>query len=200
MSDFIADTAVAGQTVPMRKGLATLCVACALAMGCQKADVRKGQRPTDRELKERYDAWASQQPRPPRQVVDRIEALLAKEPCIGALNQWSRTYAYDEDMNTNILYPGIIAFDLKAAGKFGIEPGLHLTEPNSWFGIDDTPIKMAWGNYEVVSDKLAIGFCGNNLGPTRGPAIRWSGYNDDLERRRTLQNGRRVSAPFPAHD
>jgi hypothetical protein len=157
------------------------------------------QRRTEREIKEQYDVWASRQPRPPRQVVDRIEALLAKEPCIGALGQWSRTYAYDEDMQTNTLYPDIVDFDLKAAGKFGVEPGLHLTEPNSWVAIDDRPIKMAWGDYKVANNQLTIGFCGSNVGPSTGPIIHRPDYNDDLQRRRKLEKGRRVSAPFPAH-
>jgi hypothetical protein len=172
----------------LKRVATTLCVACGLTLGCKEAVVRNDQGSTDRELERQYAAWASRQPRPPQQVVNRVETLLAKEPCVGALNRWSRTYTYDEDMPNRTLYPGIVAFHLKAAGAFGVEPGLHVTEPNSWVTIDDTPIKMVWGDYEVSKDRLTVGFCGPNVGPTMDDTgINRRDYDDDLKRRRGEQ-------------
>lgn len=173
----------------MWKRVTTLCAACVFGFGCQKADVKQNHHPTDRELEAKYAAWAARQPRPPQQVVRHIEALLAKEPCIGALDRWSRTYGYDDDIPNRTLYPGIVAFDLKAAGQYGVQPGLHITEP-ILPNIDDTPIKMAWGDYEVAAGKLTIGFCGDNVGSSPdSKSINRPNYYEDLERRRAGLRG-----------
>lgn len=182
---------LARQTSCVWKRVTILCTACVFGFDCQKPQVRNDPHTTDRDLEHRHAAWSARQLRPAQQVVSQIEVLLAKEPCIGALNRWSRIYAYDEDMPNKTLYPGIVAFHLEAAGAFGVEPGLHVTEPNSWVRNDDTPIKMAWGDYEISTGKLTIEFCGNNVGPTtESTTIYRSDYYDDLNLRRAKQRER----------
>ena len=50
-----------------------------------------------------------------------------------------------------------MVFNLRAAGSFDVEPGLHVTAP-TLPDIDDTPIKMARGKYDVSNGKLTVDF------------------------------------------
>ena len=164
----------------------TLCGACALLLGCQRPDVGNVD-PTEIEnLEKEQAAWARTQPRPSEKLVAHVEALLAMEPCVGRLERWARYYAYNHD-GRDTLYPEIVDFHLEEAGTPGVRPGKHVTEPNSWIGIDDRPIKMASGSYDIQEDRIKFAHCGNNVGPdTSGRSIdRIGKYYDELEERRS---------------
>jgi hypothetical protein len=174
------------------KHSSTFAVACALAFGCQKADVPERHPQTEPETLERnYAAWASKVPRPSQQMVERIEALLAKEPCVGRLDRWSRSYAYNGRMSGGV-YLNIVDFHLEEAGTFGIQPGRHITAPNSWVAIDDRPIRVVSGDYDLGENRLRIAFCGENAGPAKSEVDRMRAYWDDLDRRRAKQRPTRI--------
>ena len=166
----------------------------ALLCGCQKAQVSDEQTAVTT-LDAQYEAWANRQPRPSVQIVNRIEALLSKEPCIGRLANWSRSYAYNYDSPTELLYKGLVDFHFKQADTPGNPPGRKITEPNSWISIDDSPIRMAWGDYDIQTDTIRMGFCGNNVGgaPSNSAPERLNNYYDDLERRRKSLEAVRAS-------
>lgn len=137
--------------------------------------------------------WAARQPRPAQRIVDRIEALLAGQQCVGRLDRWSRSYAYHYDPRTGNLYDKIIDFHLEEAGSRGIRAGRHVTGPTRWMWVDDRPIKMATGDYDVTEGRLRIAYCGDNMGPPED-FDRFERYWDDLERRRS------ALAPTREHD
>jgi hypothetical protein len=115
-----------------------------------------------------------------------MEKLLQQEPCLGRLERWSRSFAYNYDPPRETLHAGIVDFNFEEAGKFGIQPGRHITEPNSWVNVDDRPIKMASGDYDVKEDRIRIKFCGNNVGGAgKGGIDNMDTYFDELDRRRS---------------
>jgi hypothetical protein len=175
----------------MSARITILWATCALSFGCQRAEVRQQERLTDRNLEEQHAEWAARQPRPSEQVVSRIETLLTQDPCVGPLDRWERIYAYNENIQSKTLYPGIIDFHLNEAGGFGVRPGRHITEPNSWVNVDDRPIRMVSGDYQVSTGKLSIGFCGNNVGPSPEPTAidRFDEYYDELKARQARERG-----------
>lgn len=130
-----------------------------------------------------YTRWAKSQPRPSGEVVDGIEALLEKQPCIGDLGHWARFYGYDF-LPEDAVDTGIVDFHLEQAGSYGVRPGRHITEPDSWVNLDDRPIRMADGDYDIRERRLTVASCGNNLGPRQPGDIRDPTYFDDLKRRR----------------
>jgi len=61
----------------------------------------------------------------------------------------------------------------------------HITEPDSWVNIDDRPIRMVSGDYDVKEDRIRVAFCGNNVGgPGRGGINNMNAYFDELAKRR----------------
>lgn len=81
------------------------------------------------------------------------------------MDRWSRYYGYDR-LPENTVDTGIIDFHLEEAGTTDVKSGRHITEPDSWVNIDDRPIKMVSGDYDVKEKRIRIGFCGNNFGAT----------------------------------
>ncbi len=155
-------------------------------VGCQRVEVLDQESTELDRLEEKHAAWARKQPRPPLRIVDRMEELLQQGPCVGRLDRWSRSFAYNYDIPRKTLYPKIVDFHFEEAGKFGVQRGRHITEPNSWVNIDDRPIKMVWGDYDVKEDRIRIAFCGNNVGgPEQGGINNMETYFDELKRRRS---------------
>jgi hypothetical protein len=80
---------------------------------------------------------------------------------------------------------GIVDFHLDEAGTPGVKPGRQITAPDSWVNLDDRPIKMAAGDYDLEEDRIRVGFCGNNVsGPGPGGINNMNSYFDELKRRR----------------
>jgi hypothetical protein len=177
----------------MHQRLIPLCLVCIVILGCQKSEVRKHDTSEREQLESKYAAWASRQPRPPVEIVNRIERVLEKEPCVGRLDRWARFYAYNEDTPTKTLYPKIVDFQLEEAGKFGVQPGRRITEPNSWVTIDDRPLMIVSGDFDLSENRIRIAFCGNNVGPAKAEIDRMRAYWKELDRRRALQAERQSS-------
>jgi hypothetical protein len=160
-----------------------IAVACAL-ISCGRSERTQAPLNEQQRLERWYKDWSARQPRPTPQLVEHVEALLAQVHCIGDLNRWSRSYAYDM-MPENTVDTGIVDFHLDEAGTPGVKPGRHITEPDSWVSQDDRPIKMAFGDYDLQEDRVRVAFCGNNVtGPGAGGINNMKSYDEELERRR----------------
>lgn len=184
----------------MRTMISIFCVVVVLTGGCRKAEPKRPQSEEEK-LSAWYAAWAAHQPRPAPQLVDRIESLLAKEPCVGSLDRWSRFYAYDY-LPERTVDAGIVDFHLEEAGKMGIKPGVHITVPDSWVNLDDRPIKMAEGDFDIAENRIRFGSCGENVGiPGPGGFSNIAAYLRDLERRRIAHGtkGQTLSAGDSKH-
>lgn len=179
----------------MRTSLA-LIAACAL-IGCGKPEPAQAPLTEHDRMEKLYNEWAAQVPRPTPEIVDRIEALLVKEPCIGDINRWSRFYAYD--MPEKTVDTGIVDFHLEEAGTLGIKPGRQITVPSAWVNLDSRPIKMVGGDYDLKEDRIRVGFCGNNVGPTQSAVDKMRRYWGDLDRRRAAHGTKAQPAVRSSH-
>jgi hypothetical protein len=154
---------------------------CALAC-CRRTEPQESEQ---QRIERQYEAWAARQPRPPAQLVDHIEALLAKQPCVGSIHRWARYYGYNR-LPEKTVDTRIVDFHLEEAGTPEVRAGRHITEPDSWVNIDDRSIKTVSGDYDLKEDRIRIAFCGSNVG---GPDTRginhMNAYFDDLKRRRS---------------
>jgi hypothetical protein len=170
----------------MRKRLPSLLCLAILLTSCGREAVKANGPADQTNVEEAYAIWAAGMPRPQASMVDRIESLLATQPCVGQLDQWSRTYAFDYDLGTRRVDDHIIMFHLEEAGTPGVRPGRRVMEPNSWVNLDDRPIRTVDGDFDVSDGRLRIGFCGNNVDPSAASIQQLRSYWSDLERRRTV--------------
>jgi hypothetical protein len=168
----------------MRQRLTSLfCIAILLA-ACGPEALEANRSSDQMNIEQAYATWAAAQPRPPEPIVDRIESLLASQPCIGRLDHWSRTYAFDYETRTRAVVEHIIAFHLEEAGPSGARLGRQVTEPESWVNLDDRPIRMVEGDFDVSDSQLRIGYCGNNVGASSASADQLRNYLTGRDRRR----------------
>jgi hypothetical protein len=159
-----------------------LLIAC-LAISCGGHDTPPATQ-EDLALERKYKEWAAQQPRPSSKLVNHIEAVLANEPCVGKLDRWSRSYAFNR-LPAKTVDTGIVDFYLET-GRGDVKVGRHITEPDSWVNLDDRDIVIVAGDYDVKEDRIRIGFCGNNLGGALDPVLdNEIAYFDELKRRRS---------------
>jgi hypothetical protein len=115
-------------------------------------------------------AACSQSEVPSERLVDRIESKLSANACIGSLARWNRQYrfwreqTYDSPHRGEVDY-NRVDFELWQAGRFGIKAGRSITLPEDvgTFRVDDRPIDLAMGDYDIKSDRLSIIHCGPNL-------------------------------------
>ena len=168
----------------MRQRLPSLFCLAILLTACGREASTANRSANQTNMEEAYATWAAGQPRPQGRIVERIESMLAMQPCIGRRDRWSRTYAFDYDFGTRIVHDHIIAFHLEEAGSSGVRPGRQVTEPYSWVNLDDRPIRMADGDFDVSDGQLRVGSCGDNVGASAASADQLRNYWRDLERRR----------------
>ncbi|WP_404712412.1 hypothetical protein [Sphingomonas sp. MMS24-J13] len=163
---------------------AFLIAACGL-VGCHRVAPVAIPQTGEQRITAWYQAWAAQQPRPSREIVDRVERLIAGQPCIGRLGQWSRSYAFHLLPNRTA-YTQIIDFHFEEAGTPEVQVGRQVTAPAAWVNLDDRPIRMASGDYDLRDNRIRVEFCGANAGERRKDDINnIRTYFDELELRRS---------------
>ena len=180
--DPLADIRAWRQTRHMRTSL-VLFATCIL-LSCRNAETGHAPQTKQERIVTQYEAWAARQPRPSPQLVDRIEMLLPRESCIGRLDQWSRHYGFNR-LPEKTIDEGVVDFQLEEAGSPNVKAGRHITAPDSWVNLDDRPIKMAWGDYDVKGNRIRVAFCGNNFGGPGQKVDNMKKYFDELKRRRS---------------
>lgn len=153
---------------------------------CHNVEPHRAPPTQEQLLQQKYDAWAARQPRPTWQLVNQVEAALSREPCIGNLDRWSRSYAFNMLPETTV-DTAIVDFHLEGAGgPLGIKPGKRVTAPDAWVRVDDRPIRIVDGDYDLREHRIHVAFCGNNIGePAKGGINNMHTYFDELKRRRS---------------
>ena len=117
---------------------------------------------TTEETLEQFVKRIKAYPPPSRALVDRVEHRLSASPCIDDISTWNRLYTYGLPSRT--VDETRIAFRLKKAGHAGVLAGRRVGFPGETLGIDDTPVRIAWGSFNRRTDRLKIEFCGDNMG------------------------------------
>jgi hypothetical protein len=103
--------------------------------------------------------------RPAADLVDRVEARLARHPCIRGLARWQRLYSFARVMgDPRSVDEHRIAFQFREAGFNGFRSERRTTAPEVWVQIDDRPYNLVSGYFDLRSGELSIDFCGANIG------------------------------------
>jgi hypothetical protein len=126
-------------------------------LGCHAAAPEPG----SREAVEAYVRQLDAYPKPPAALLDQVERRLQDSPCIGDISRWNRQYTYgltDRKPDESQIY-----FKLMLAGRLGIEPGRRADMPGATIMLDDTPIKMAVGEFDQKTGKVKLEFCSSNV-------------------------------------
>jgi hypothetical protein len=129
------------------------------------------------------DATSFLAPEPPSvALADRIDRVLAREPCIGSVNAWtSRYYLWGRSFWT---YPAfgikwlgsdtsIVDFRFQKQAQMGYYPpaGRHrLRADQNPFGLDSSEQRYAWGSFNVRTGEVSDFDCGWNSGRPWSPA------------------------------
>ncbi len=151
----------------MRGGV--LILAMSLLAGCHAPDPPLQNLTTDEIF-----AALERHPKPPYQLLDRIEARLEGKPCIGRLDGWERIYSYDTQPTTDRSAPVrkliderhvLLDFRQVAPGA-----GRRILGMPGVSG-HDAPVKIVLGRYDRTSDKVWIDVCGENFGGDTQPMV-----------------------------
>jgi hypothetical protein len=114
-----------------------------------------------------------QGPLPSRHVVEVLDTVLTRFPCIGDVRRWERRYRFDrivdrKDPRMGAILQGTIEVQLwraGPAGAFSVRPGRSIAPPEKAdvFVIDDRPIYVARAFYDRATRTLRLNFCGPNF-------------------------------------
>lgn len=113
-------------------------------------------------------------PREPSvEAIDRLEWRLSEEPCVGNLKRWERHYTFASKPFLDGLFGvrnrwydfGKIDIDLREAGFEEFKGGRHLHRriPEHLLMLDDRPYRVAFGKYDIASDRVKLRSCGPNI-------------------------------------
>jgi hypothetical protein len=103
--------------------------------------------------------------RPTSDLLDQVEAALARHPCVGDLHRWQRLYSFSTTGTgpNRSVDEGEIAFMLREAGVEGFKDERRTTAPHAFLAVDDRDYDVAFGTFDLRSRALMIEYCGANL-------------------------------------
>lgn len=87
-------------------------------------------------------------------VSDQIESKMKDEPCIGDIDRWIRLYDFESNSR-------VVSIELFESGIHGRPPGRFVLEANE-FRADDRDFRLAFAQYDQVSEALTVTYCGRN--------------------------------------
>lgn len=101
-------------------------------------------------------------------LVNRIEAALAENQCVGSLDRWARHYRWQGGVHGP--NRDIVDVDLRQAGVFGYRRGRYILpnpDPRLRPGEiivtgDDRRYLVAFASYDIRLDRLTMESCGPN--------------------------------------
>ena len=109
----------------------------------------------------------STHPLPSAHIIDKLEAHLAKQPCVGRLDKWERTYFHGLTGDRSKVDGNKVEFSLREAGRYDFKAGHHVVRPDDdraiWFP-DDRPYQYASGIYDVATRQLKLRSWTQHLG------------------------------------
>jgi hypothetical protein len=152
----------------MRRG--ALILVLGLLAGCQDPDPPL-EKLTVAEINKRF----AELPLPPVPLINRIEARLARTPCIGALDGWHRWYSYELRREFDRRKPVRDMLDTRYIpfALYGSPPGKGrrwVTQaPGSAPNLVSPNPKIASGRYDRTTDKLLVSFCRGTEGSKAPP-------------------------------
>lgn len=130
-----------------------------LCVGCNvHSDTIDGQ---DRGLNEESSEIAL----PTTESINRIEEVLARDNCILTMQRWNRQYYFRVNAYTRELDRSKVDFVYRQAGRFGLKATREITTfEQAMVEIDDRDYLMAYGYYDISSDRVSLTRCGENIG------------------------------------
>jgi hypothetical protein len=106
--------------------------------------------------------------KPSEAYVDIIERQIARDPCVGDLSQWSRTYSFAV-RGKDRLETDLIDVQFVRPGWDGAKAGRHIIGSPSPPGVDDRAYEMVLATYRRSTNELDLWACGDNAEPARHP-------------------------------
>ena len=97
--------------------------------------------------------------KPPLATVRMLEARLARVPCVGALDRWSRRYHYRAPGGR--LDKQAIVIGLEEAGHDGRPAGVSIEPVYGVIELDHSQFRAAWGIYDARRQVIRFWTCGS---------------------------------------
>ncbi|QNN65247.1 hypothetical protein H9L12_00935 [Sphingomonas rhizophila] len=110
---------------------------------------------------EHYERITSHR-KPSVELIDAVEAQVARDRCVGDLKRWERLYSFGLDDRREVDETKVL-FHYRQAGVYGFKAGRKVTKPAEWVNPDDRDYALAFGSFDRQSGNLVIDFCGQNL-------------------------------------
>lgn len=109
--------------------------------------------------------------KPPPATVRMLEARLAREPCVGALDRWARRYHYRAPGGH--LDKQSIVIGLEEAGHAGRPAGIYIEPVYGVIQLEHSKFRAAFGIYDARRQVIRYWTCGiANTGPNIPPTLR----------------------------
>ncbi|HEY0012607.1 MAG TPA: hypothetical protein VGB79_07105 [Allosphingosinicella sp.] len=102
-------------------------------------------------------------PRPPPELVERVERAIAAHECVGSLERWDRLYSYSWQRDGRTVDRRVISFIFRQAGTNDFRPGRKSVAPRAWIDTDDRRYDLVDGRFFLDSGRLDVEYCGSNL-------------------------------------
>ena len=96
-------------------------------------------------------------------LMDKVDAHLARSPCIGDLRKWRRLYYYEVKTPSERANPPQLYFVFREAGVHGFEPGRSFVPMHEAINADDRPYRVAHGRVDVKTGEAQLEYCGDNV-------------------------------------
>lgn len=100
---------------------------------------------------------------PPADEVAAIEAVTARNACVGALDRWHRIFAFQK--RGKRISQDVISVIYIEAGHRGLPAGRVIGAPDWLIMIDDTQHRIAGGDYNRRLKRFENWSCGCNFPP-----------------------------------
>ena len=101
---------------------------------------------------------------PPKLILDRMDAALSQNACVGNLAKWERLYSFNHNRGEPEVDESIIQFQFREAGRYDFKAGRRTTMPLEWLNLDDRQYDLVSGHLDVPARNLVIDHCGPNKG------------------------------------
>lgn len=100
--------------------------------------------------------------------VRTIEGILSQDSCIGSIDSWFKEYGFQRrTSDRSIDQQEIIIWYTKAGGE--IEAGRAIHQTSDDMAINDAPVDVFIGSYNIGRGVITVEHCGPNRSPEQAP-------------------------------